>query len=50
MNLFDLMRDFARKPRAVRMASTEDVIREIHHWSPDQMLMDPDKRGDPVRT
>lgn len=49
MSLFDTMRDFARKPRTVRLAAPEDVIREIKHWSPDQLLLQEHERGEPLR-
>ena len=49
MNLFDSMRSFAQKPRTVRLAAPEDVLQEIKHWSPEQLLLPESERGAPVR-
>lgn len=51
MNLFDSMRDFARRTKSVRLASPEDIVGEVRHWSPSQLqIPDESKRGEPLRT
>jgi hypothetical protein len=46
---FDSMRQFGSKPKTVRLAAPEDVIREVKHWNDEDMGLPIMKRGEPVR-
>jgi len=50
MSVFDSMRLFGRQTKSVRLAAPEDVIREIHHWSDEDMGRPILDRGAPIRT
>jgi hypothetical protein len=49
MSLFDSMCAFARKTKTVRLADPGDIIREVKHWSPEDMDRPVRERGEPVR-
>ena len=49
MSIFTSMREFSRLTKALRVSPTGEVIEEKPHWSPEQLDLPPDKRGDPVR-
>ena len=50
MSLFLSMREFALRTKTVRIASPADILGEVKHWSPAQLLIrDEEQRGEPLR-
>lgn len=49
MSIFDSMRQFGSKTKSVRLACPDDVIREIKHWSDEDMSRPILDRGEPIR-